>query len=619
MNETHASSPVVNPLSALDAVAASIDFAELQAGPAGLFWNEYRPQEGACRIWRWHQGQARCLTPPGFSARSRVYEYGGGSFCLGPDSVVFVNDADQQLYRQAFDGSPPTALTGNDRRYGGLAYAAGQVLAVEEHTAQPMDIHRVVGIDLASGVLTVLAEGADFYASPVLCDDGSRLAWIEWSRPHQPWVSTRLMCAERRADGGWFKPVCLAGDGIAPESLQQPRFDALSRLHALSDRNGFWQPWRENGEGWLPLPSVPADHASAPWQLGASSWQPLPGDEFLATWFEEGFGRLGICRANGRIEDYTAAFTRFRSVAADADRLYAIVESPTHPAAVVIIDRHSHACQVVAGGTSPLATKAISQPTALTFPSGDGHAYAFFYPAQGRQGPAPLVVFIHGGPTSAFYPVLDLRLQFWAQRGYSVAQLNYRGSTGHGRAYRQALHRQWGHTDVEDACALVNWLGGKGLADPAAAFIRGSSAGGYTTLCALAFTDVFRGGASLYGVSDPMALARDTHKFEADYLNWLIGDPHADAAVYAARTPLLRAGLINVPVAFFQGEQDKVVVPEQTRTMVAALEQRGVPVQAHYYPDERHGFRHAANMAHALEAEWRFYEGVLNNAEGSTP
>ncbi|MBD1552170.1 S9 family peptidase [Pseudomonas typographi] len=612
MNETHASSPAVEAISARDAVAASIDFAELQAGQEGLFWNEYRPQDGACRLWRWQQGQPVCLTPSGFSVRSRVYEYGGGSFCLAPQCVVFVNDSDQQLYRQALDGSAPQPLTHGQKRYGGLAYAAGLVLAVEEEAASPMDIHRVVAIELAGGGRTVLAEGADFYASPILCDDGTRLAWVEWSRPHQPWGETRLMCAERRADGGWFKPVCLAGDGPEPESLQQPRFDALSRLKCLTDRNGFWQPWGESGEGWLPLPSLPADHAGAPWQLNASSWLPLPGDEFLATWYDDGFARLGICHADGRIEDYTGAFSHFRSLAADTDHLYTIAQSPQQPAAVVAIDRHSHACQVLAGGASPLPAEAVSLPVALSFPSGNDYAYAFFYPAQGRQGPAPLVVFIHGGPTSAFYPVLDLRLQFWTQRGFSVAQLNYRGSTCYGRAYRQALHLHWGETDVEDACALVAWLGEKGLADPASAFIRGSSAGGYTTLCALAFTDVFRGGASLYGVSDPAALARDTHKFETDYLHWLIGDPDIDQPVYAARTPLLHADRINVPVVFFQGELDKVVVPEQTRAMVAALAQRGVPVEAHYYPEERHGFHQAANMAGALEAEWRFYEAVLN-------
>ena len=609
MNGTHASSLEVERLSAAQAVAASIDFAELQLGPAGLFWNEYRPDEAACRIWKWQDGQALRVTPQGFSVRSRVYEYGGGSFCLVEGGVVFVNETDQQLYRQ--DEGAPQALTQGEYRYGGLAFAAGQVLAVEEQPHPGQDLHRLVAIDPQSGARQVLAEGADFYASPILCDDGTRLAWIEWDRPHQPWTATRLMCAERRADGGWYKPLCMAGDGLVPESLQQPRFDALSRLHCITDRNGYWQPWRESAEGWLQLPCKAADHAGAPWQLGASTWQPLSNDEFLATWFEDGFARLGIVRHNGRIEDYTAGYSRFRSLAVDADRIYAIAASPDAPSAIIAIDRHTHAVTPLAGGQSPIGAASISRPQPLAFPTGSDFAFGFFYPAQSSDAAPPLVVFIHGGPTSACYPVFEPRIQFWTQRGFAVAEINYRGSTCHGRAFRQALHRRWGEVDVQDACAVVEHLGQRGLVDPKRAFIRGSSAGGYTTLCALAFHDVFRGGASLYGVSDPLALARATHKFEGDYLDWLIGDPDTEQQRYAGRTPLLHAADIKVPVIFFQGELDPVVIPQQTRSMLDALQANGVAAQGHFFPDERHGFRKASNLAFALEEEWKFYSAIL--------
>jgi dipeptidyl aminopeptidase/acylaminoacyl peptidase len=222
------------------------------------------------------------------------------------------------------------------------------------------------------------------------------------------------------------------------------------------------------------------------------------------------------------------------------------------------------------------------------------------------------VVFIHGGPTSACYPVFDPRIQYWSQRGFAVADLNYRGSTGYGRAYRQALHLNWGDVDVEDACAVVAYLADRQLINPEQAFIRGGSAGGYTTLCALAYHRVFRAGASLYGVSDPIALARATHKFEGDYLDWLIGDPDKDEARYKARTPLLHADQITVPVIFFQGELDAVVVPEQTRNMLDALVENGIPAEGHFYPDERHGFRKASNQAHALEEEWKFYRRVID-------
>jgi dipeptidyl aminopeptidase/acylaminoacyl peptidase len=603
MNETHASSPRAEPFSASQAVAAGMDFAELQLGANGLFWNEYRPEDAACRIWHWRDGVAKCLTPAGFSVRSRVYEYGGGAFCLTPDGVVFVAEADQQLYRQTLDGAPE-ALTSGDCRYGDLHFANGQVLAVEELRDQ----HRLVAIDLADGARHLLVEGADFYAAPTISLDGQRLAWIEWSRPHQPWTSTRLMVAERLADGAFGSPRCVAGDEVE-ESIQQPRFDGEGRLYCLTDRGGFWQPWAETSDGLEPLPAAQADHAPAPWQLGGCTWLPAE-DSVLASWSEGGFGRLTLGD-----EDFTGDYSRFRHLALDAQFIYCIAASPISPSAVIAIDRTTREVKVLAGGVAPLPAERISRPQTLRYPSGSGEAHGFFYPAMSAETKPPLVVFIHGGPTSACYPMLDPRIQYWTQRGFAVADLNYRGSSGYGREYRQALHLSWGEVDVEDACAVVAYLAEQGLIDGERAFIRGGSAGGYTTLCALAFKQVFRAGASLYGVSDPVALARATHKFEGDYLDWLIGDPEQDAELYAARTPLLHANKIRVPVIFFQGELDAVVVPQQTRDMVTALEQNGIAVEAHYYPDERHGFRRAANQAHALEQEWRFYRQVMGLAD----
>jgi dipeptidyl aminopeptidase/acylaminoacyl peptidase len=339
--------------------------------------------------------------------------------------------------------------------------------------------------------------------------------------------------------------------------------------------------------------------------MGGCTWLPV-GDSFLASWSEGGFGRLAL---NG--EDFTGNYSRFRHLALDRQFIYCIAASPISPSAVIAIDRSTRSVQVLAGGVAPLPAERISRPQTLRYPSGSGEAHGFFYPAMNDDAKPPLVVFIHGGPTSACYPMLDPRIQYWTQRGFAVADLNYRGSSGYGREYRQALHLSWGEVDVEDACAVVKYLAEQGLIDGERAFIRGGSAGGYTTLCALAFQQVFRAGASLYGVSDPVALARATHKFEGDYLDWLIGDPEQDTERYAARTPLLHASNIRVPVIFFQGELDAVVVPQQTRDMVAALEQNGIPVEVHYYAEERHGFRRAVNQAHALEQEWKFYRRVM--------
>ncbi|WP_343666169.1 S9 family peptidase [Paraburkholderia tropica] len=621
MTETPARSAIPERMTAEQAVAAGKDFIELAASERGAFWSAYDPADAVCRIWHAVPREAgntpRCLTPDGFSVRGRVYEYGGGSFCIAADAIVFVNEKDQQLYRQPIDGhSAPVTLTQGTRRYGDLRFSHGAILAVEEDGGT----HRLVSIALDDGARSVLAEGGDFYAAPCLSPDGSRLAWIEWQRPHQPWTSTQLRLGERSAQG-WSAPRTLAGDA-GEEALQQPHFDAHGHLFCLSDRAGFWQPWRESGGTLEALPSTPADHAAAPWQLGGRSWIALDDGTNLGAWMEHGWGKLGHRDADGACHELAAEYSRFRNLAADAEHLYCIAASPSCPAAVLAIGRRDHRVRVLAEVSPMMPDARIPQPEILRFPSGyddnqhahgesHSNAHGYFYAPEGDVKAPPVVLFIHGGPTSACYPVFDPRIPYWTQRGFAVVNLNYRGSTGYGRAFREALRENWGVADVDDACHVVAWLAGQQRIDPARAFIRGGSAGGYTALCALAFRNVFRGGGSLYGVSDPLTLAEHTHKFEADYLDWLIGDPVADLQRYRARTPLLHASDIRVPVIFFQGELDAVVTPDQTRSMAAALEENGVRVQAHYYADERHGFRKAVNQAHALKAEYAFYCGIL--------
>ncbi|GAA0903099.1 S9 family peptidase [Rothia nasimurium] len=632
-------------LTAARAVAAGADFTELAAHSGVLVYGRFDPADGATRLWIYRDGSAICLTPDGYSVRSRVYEYGGGSFFLSSDALFFVNEKDQQVYRQSLDGSSPVTFGGmNDARYGDLVYdeARGHVLAVEEHPeGGRFPVHRLIAID-TRGERRVLAEGADFYASPR--PQSHALAWIEWDRPHQPWTRTRLMKARLDQHGQVASHATVAAEGN--ESIQQPTFDNDGVLMALTDRDGWWRPWRFADDAMdMPLPSPLADHAGAPWQMGTRTWMALPDGSYVVCWFDRGFGRLSLL--NGATwHDLATDYTRFRALTVDGNHLYAIAASPTHPSTVIGINLLTHAVNVLAGGEPPLAESDIALPHPITWPitvgarlardrpseSVDGvrdnrsrarrapteanetpsarNAHGFLYlPAS--ETPPPLIVFIHGGPTSATHPVFDARIQFWTGHGFAVADINYRGSTGYGRAYRDALRGAWGVADVEDACALVPWLAAQGLIDPLAAFIRGGSAGGYTALCALAFRDVFRGGASLYGVSDPIALAKDTHKFESDYMDWLIGDPVTDEAIYHERTPLLHVEGITVPVIFFQGGRDAVVVPAQTEAMVAALRQRGVPCEYHAYPDERHGFRQATTLAHALENEHAFYRTLL--------
>ncbi|WP_371367277.1 prolyl oligopeptidase family serine peptidase [Pseudomonas sp. QL9] len=595
--------------SAERAVAAGRDFAELHAAHGGLLWVEFDPASARSRLYFWRDGERSELTSADGSVRSRVYEYGGGACCSTGDGVAWVEEGDQQVRWMRF-GAAPRVLTARPHcRYGDLHYVAAwnALLAVEESHEDARVLHRLVRLD-ADGTRLALAEGADFYASPVASPDATCISWVEWDRPHQPWTRTRLCLLQ----GG--RRRCVAGEG-ADEAIQQPRFDGLGRLRWLSDRSGWWRP---EGEGIAAEGFACADHAPAPWQLGGRTYLPLAEGEWLLSRFEDGRGVLALRQGNGRESRLASGFARFRALAADAQRFYCVAAGEDRLPALLAIERCNGRVQVLGGGEQPLENAELSRPKAFTYPvAGSDRGHGFFYPPRNAQcrGEAgrrpPLVVFLHGGPTSACYPVFDPRIQFWTQRGFAVADLNHRGSANFGRAYRDKLRGQWGRVEVQDIWAAVAHLAATGQIDRQRVFVRGASAGGYSALCALAFVGGFRAGASLYGVSDPLALGRVTHKFEADYLNWLIGDPIRDARIYQARTPLLHAARIEAPVIFFQGDLDAVVVPEQTEAMVRTLRRRGLPVECHRYADERHGFRQPANLAHALDAEWRFYRARL--------
>lgn len=617
--------------SAEQAAVASVDFAELHAAHGGLLWVAFDPVQARCGLFFWHDGQVRELTPSGYSVRSRVYEYGGGACCATEQGAAFVNEADQQIYlltsiAGAVPGAPDRLTEASHCRYGELSFVPAwqALLALEESREAERVVHRLVRIGL-DGSRQVLVAGADFYAGAVASPDARQLAWIEWDRPSLPWVATRLC----RREAGGAASVLAGGQG--DQALQQPRFDQAGRLWVLSDRGGWWQPWCLDAES-AGAHGAPYDHAPAPWQLGGCSYLPPDNGRLLLTRFEQGFAVLldvgcavrtnavcaGVDGAHGAPYGETGerrlaeGFTRFRALAADARHYYCIAAAPDRLPAILAITRDSGELAILAGGEQPMEATHMPQPQPFSCAVGEGErCHGFFYsPPEAGEMP-PLLVFLHGGPTSACYPVFDPRIAFWTLRGYAVLDLNYRGSSGYGRAYRLRLAGQWGELEVADIRAAIAKLAGEGVIDPTRVFVRGASAGGYSALRALAELPGLRGGASLYGVSDPLALRRVTHKFEADYLDWLIGDPQRDAARYQARTPLLHAGKISAPVIFFQGGLDVVVLPTQTEAMVAALRGRGVAVEYQLYADERHGFRQAAHLVDALAQEWRFYQRLL--------
>ncbi|WP_237045332.1 alpha/beta hydrolase family protein [Aquipseudomonas alcaligenes] len=601
--------------SAEQAAAASADFAELHAAHGGVLWVAFDPLLARCGLFFCRDGVVTELTPPRFSVRSRVYEYGGGACCATELGVAFVNENDQQIYLVNIDPdggahSAPYGVTDSPNcRYGDLCFVPAwqALLAVEESHEGGAVVHRLVRIGL-TGKREVLVEGADFYAAPVANADGQRLAWIEWDRPDQPWVATRL-CQRKSGE----RTQVLAGQG-RDQSLQQPRFDVQGQLWVLSDKAGWWQPRCVDKQH--DARAAPFDHAPAPWQLGGQTYLPLENGELLLTRFEQGKGVLVGCafetdsaHSAPYERHFAEHFTRFRSLAADAEHFYCIAAAPDRLSAVLAIRRSDGAVQILSGGEQPLSEARLSRPQSFNCVVGGGErSHGFFYsPVSTGERPS-LVIFLHGGPTSACYPVFDPRIAFWTLRGYAVLDLNYRGSSGYGRAYRLRLAGQWGELEVEDIRAAIDTLAAAGRIDPLRVFVRGASAGGFSALRALVELSQLRGGASLYGVSDPLSLRRLTHKFEADYLDWLIGDPEQDAERYRERTPLWQVKRIMAPVIFFQGALDAVVVPSQTEAMVEALRQCGLPVGYQLFADERHGFRQAANLAAALRAEYGFYQ-----------
>ncbi len=580
---------------------------------------------GLNRLCCFVSGKAVNLLPDNFSVRSRVHEYGGGAWCLAGDLACFVNNEDQAIWLKSLETyEDPQLLTqAPQTRFADLQADTlrNRLLAVsethQEDCAEP--INRLVGIDLNSGQVNTLAEGADFYSSPALSPDGRQLAWIEWDHPQQPWRCTRLMQAELGAEGEIIE--CVQVSDKQEAAWAQPRFSPAGQLHVVVDRQNWWHIERLTPEGLVPLAGdAPAntEFTTAPWQLGLSTYGWNHEGELLALGQSEGYTRLW--RHNGHDwepMELGVMPARLHALACNGQHLACVAEFSDREPAILRIDTELTADDpdqtlVLSGGSAPAFQ--VSLPLSLSATVQNQQVPYFLYRPAGvpANQPLPLVIWTHGGPTATTAPILKPAIQYWTQRGFMIADVNYRGSTGYGRSYRMQLEQQWGISDVQDVEAVVRSLIKQGLADAKAVFIRGNSAGGYTTLSALCHSSLFQGGASLYGVSDPARLNDLTHKFESRYLHWLIADPDVHPERYQQRAPLAHAERIQVPVIFFQGEQDKVVPPEQTGAMVERLRAKGLHVETHYFPDEAHGFHLPENQAKVLEAELAFYLQLIN-------
>ena len=643
-----------SPISAEQLARGGVGLGEVQTDGDALLWLELRPAEGGRQVvCRWEpgpgagsagEGGITQLTPDGFNVRTRVHEYGGGAFVAHHGVVYFSNFADQRLYRQD-PGQPPRPITPEPATPAALRYADARLtpdgsllLCVRERHEDEVGevVNELVALPAdGSAEPWILAGGRDFYAFPRLAPDGRRLAWLEWDHPNMPWDGTELRVAavEPGPDGRQRLTASKLVAGGAEESVFQPEWSADGRLHFVSDRSGWWNLHRLGDASAdrveaEPLAPMEAEFGSPQWVFGLSNYAFLPGDGGrIACVYGRGPVRsLGVLSQGSNRPDPVAVPTAFTSFSglhalggALAGQLACVAGSPSLPPALVVIDPDRGTATTLRRSRELDFDPAyLSIPQPIEFPTDGGQsAFALYYPPanpafQAPEGERPpLLVVSHGGPTAQASSVLNLAVQFFTSRGFAVVDVDYGGSTGYGRAYRQRLNGQWGIVDMADCANAALHLAAQGEVDGGRLAIRGGSAGGYTTLCVLTFRDDFAAGASYFGVADLEALATDTHKFESRYLDRLIG-PYPEAAeVYHERSPIRFPERLSCPVILLQGLEDVIVPPAQAETMAAALDAKGIPYAYLPFEGEQHGFRRAENVQRAAEAELYFYSQIF--------
>jgi dipeptidyl aminopeptidase/acylaminoacyl peptidase len=600
-----------------------------------IFWLEGRPAEAGrvAAVRRAAQGAGEAVTPAPFNARSRVHEYGGGAYAVRGGTVYFSNFADNLVYSHTPNAAPQPLTTNSQQRHADFEFDATRrrLIAVrEDHSAgghEPVNSLVALPLDPAQPQVT-LATGFDFFAAPRLSPNGRQLAWICWNHPLMPWNGSELWLGDVGADGQLSNTRRVAGS--ASESLCQPAWSPAGELYAVSDRTGWWNLYRVSNDTLAPVCSMQAEFGQPLWVFAQSLYGFTGPDEMVAVCIEGAVSRLvKIDLRSGALVTVASPFTDVKELRAGEGFIVVHAAAAHLPDQIVRIDLASGRQEVLAQSMQEVpSAQYLSAPQSITFPSASGRSsYGFFYPPTNGdcEAPAgelpPLIVTSHGGPTSMSTNSLRLSIQFWTSRGFAVLDVNYGGSTGYGRAYMDLLKGQWGIVDVEDCVAGAQYLAHRGRVDAKRMAIRGGSASGFTTLCALTFHRVFQAGASHYGVSDLAALDADTHKFESRYTSYLVAPPPQRDALYRERSPSLHTDKLSCPMIFFQGLDDKVVPPSQSVSMVEALRSRGIPVAYVPFEGEGHGFRRLENIQRSLEAELYFYAQVFGfvQADAVTP
>ncbi len=631
-----------SPITSKSITAGSVGIGNLNLVGDSLYWTEGRPQEGGrtvlCKFApdseEKNARNAVDITPTDSNIRTLVHEYGGGALVFGKtEDDIYLSEFIGQNICKIVGGKEYSITQGDGRfRYadGVLSEDGGTIFCVREDHEKPAPkdvVNEIVSVDLKTGNMEVLATGKDFYAAPRLSPDGKKLAYISWDHPNMPWDATELRVLHLDGESSETQHHELIAGHDSDTSVLQPMWHPSGHLFYISDHSGYYNIYRTGYEESI----IPMDKdfgGRAPgWTLGQQGFNFLPDGRIVAQYQKDGESVLLVATVTGDgaatdVAEYGMAEglpMMFGGVKGDTDELYFLGGSPSSPTSVYkwSLNDKEPAEVLACSSTLKFPDDVISVPTQVEFPTTLGTAFGYYYPPKNgnfkctSEKAPPLLVKAHGGPTACTGTSFSPSIQFWTSRGFAVLDVDYGGSTGYGRDYRRRLRKSWGIVDIDDVCAGAQYLVDQGLADPDRLCIDGGSAGGYTTLGALAFRNVFKAGCSLYGIGDLTALAGDTHKFESRYLDGLIGPYPEDEEIYKQRSPIESVDTLSCPILLLQGDEDKVVPPNQAKMMHEALLKKGIPTCLKIYEGEQHGFRAAENIENALDSELAFYGKVF--------
>lgn len=593
-------------------------------GDGSVYAQVRRPDDGgrAVILKLDQQGGGLSLVPAPYSVSTSIVEYGGPAFVVCDNLVFFINAADQRWYRRDPDGSIGAITAEGAVRYGAAQVDRSRrrlICVREDHRSGGEPVNSIVAISMDGDEYgQVLVAGDDFYAWPALSSDGSRLAWTSWNHPHVPWDVTSIASA-KLDDAGVVASIQM----IVPEAGEvacDSQFSPDGELYFVSDRSEWWNYYRWDGERAIAVAPMEKEFARPFWNMGTSDYRVLDDGRLFGVHSCDGINHLGfVDPTNGRLERLDLPFTYYARLKVHAGHAFALASSPVLPARVLKID-------LATGETSTLLQMPhypdtggfVSEPQHLSFKSADGRTgFGFFYPPANANyaGPPdakpPLLITSHGGPTGCTNTCYNPAIQFWTSRGFAVFDINYAGSTGYGRPFRDLLKGGWGVVDVQDHVAAALHLAQVGLVDGERLGVRGWSAGGFNTFACLAFSDVFHAGCAYFGISDVELWARETHKLEAYYADYLVGPRETSQRLWRARSPLHNADNITAPLLMLQGDQDKITPPNQSEAILKNLQDRGVPVGYILFEGEAHGFRKASSNLASLQAELAFFSRIF--------